>query len=144
MLLTEGGAIARASTAPSHLGWWFGVLVGAYVFSYVVNIGFSLDLGRWPQYVVVASVVGLLAWGQLAHGQAWTQPLGWLLVAWLIYTFAHLGISFVLAAVLATPGCEMRAIPHLFTLLSGRETAEHFCPGPLRWVDEWELKLKAS
>ena len=138
VLITDGSAIAGASAAPSHPGWWFGLLVGLYVFSYVVNIGFSLDLGRWPQILVVVAGISLLAWGWITRGAVWTPALGWLLVVWLTYTFAHLGGSFVLSALLATPGCEMRAILHLFTLVTGHKTAEHFCPGPLRFVDEWE------
>ena len=38
-----------------------------------------------------------------------------------------------------TPGCEMRALPHLWMLATGRETAEHFCPtGFLDSLDRWE------
>lgn len=47
---------------------------------------------------------------------------------------ANSGVSFLLASVLGTPGCEMRAIPHLAVLLTGRETREHFCPGFLRHI----------
>ena len=49
------------------------------------------------------------------------------------------GISFVLSAALATPGCEMRAIPHLWTIVTGRATKEHYCPGFLDGLDKWEL-----
>ena len=64
----------------------------------------------------------------------------WLTV---LYVFGHLGLSFLLSAVIATPGCEMRAIPHLWTLLTGRATREHHCPGFLDSLDAWELKRKA-
>lgn len=144
VVVTDGAAIAAAPGPPSHHGWWFGLLVGLYVFSYVVNIGFSLDLGRWPQVLIVVAGLGLSTWGWFSKGAAWSPALGLLLVVWLTYTFAHLGVSFVLSAVLATPGCEMRALPHLFTLATGRETAEHFCPGPLRFVDDWEANRSTS
>jgi len=45
--------------------------------------------------------------------------------------------------VLATPGCEMRAIPHLLSLVTGQEAKEHYCPvGPLHRIDKWEASLK--
>ena len=144
VLLTDGAAIARASAPPGHPGFWFGVAFGLYVVSYVVNIGFTLDLGRWPQYVVAILALGLAAVGWLTAGVLWTPFLGWFVVVWLTYTFGHLGVSFLLSSVLATPGCEMRAIPHLFAVLTGRDTSEHFCPGPLRFVDNWELRRAKS
>ena len=48
-----------------------------------------------------------------------------------------LGISVVLSALIATPACEMRSIPHLRTLTTGRATKEH-CPGALDRIDRWE------
>lgn len=63
---------------------------------------------------------------------------------WLLYTFGHLGISFILAAALATPGCEMRAPWHLWTLMSGRRTQEHYCPGVLTPIDRWEARRRGA
>ena len=80
--------------------------------------------------------------GWLVGDSWWTPVLGryvWLTV---FYVFGHLGLSFLLSAVIATPGCEMRAIPHLWTLVTGRATREHYCPGFLDRVDAWELQRK--
>ena len=50
---------------------------------------------------------------------------------------------FLLAALLATPGCEMRSIHHIYSVLTGRPTAEHHCPvGPLTAIDRWERRDK--
>ena len=54
-------------------------------------------------------------------------------------------VSFILmlAALLATPGCEMRSIHHIYSVLTGRPTAEHHCPvGPLTAIDRWERRDK--
>ena len=144
VLLTEGADIARSAVLPGNPGLWFGIAVGLYVTSYVVNIGFTLHLGRWPQYLVVALGIGFASVGQLTEGSVWTPLLGWFVVGWLFYTYAHLGVSFVLSSLLATPGCEMRAIPHLVSFVTRRESSEHFCPGPLRLVDDWELRRTKS
>ena len=50
-------------------------------------------------------------------------------------------MSFVLSSILSTPGCEMRAIPHAWTLLTGHVTPEHYCPGALDRVDRFERSL---
>ena len=65
-------------------------------------------------------------------------------MAWVYYWFVHLGFSFFLAAVLATPGCEMRSIPHLWTLITRRATKEHYCPGFLDRLDRWERERRAA
>ncbi|MFQ5628445.1 MAG: hypothetical protein ACE5I1_06775 [bacterium] len=119
-------------------GIWFSVIMGFYVFPYVVNIGFTVRWGRWPQhtFLMLAAIAG--AAGYFQFGEVWAPPLGFLLYGWLLYVYAHLGFSFLLSAVLATPGCEMRALPHLWTKLSGRKTREHYCPGIIDHIDRWE------
>ena len=64
--------------------------------------------------------------------------LAGLTVVWLSYVYGHLGLSLLIASVIGTPGCEMRAIPHLSTIVTGRETAEHYCPGFFNGLDKWE------
>jgi hypothetical protein len=121
------------------LQWLPLVLLALYVFPYVVNLGWGRSWGRWPQIAIVVLVAGVAAVGFMATGAVWGKAAGTLLFLWLAYTFGHLGLSFLLAAGIATPGCEMRAIPHLWALLSGRAAAEHHCPGPMDGVDRWEL-----
>jgi hypothetical protein len=53
----------------------------------------------------------------------------------------NLGISFLLAATLATPGCEMRAIPEFIGKITHRESKEHLCPiSILSGIDQWEKR----
>ena len=65
-------------------------------------------------------------------------PLWWASQLVNVYVYAHLGLSFLLSAILATPGCEMRAIPHLAGILTRAPAREHYCPGFLDNVDRWE------
>lgn len=86
-------------------------------------------------------IAGVLALLDLAlYGTWWAPPLGVFTLLWFIYWSAHLGVSLVLAALIATPGCEMRAIPHLWTRLTGRRTKEHYCPGFFDRLDRWERR----
>ena len=61
-------------------------------------------------------------------------------IIWVIYIFTHLGVSFLISAVISTPGCEMRSLPHLWSIITGHKTYEHVCPGPLHKIDLWEQK----
>ncbi len=135
-LLTQGIWLVR--TPLSHPAWLFLIAFGFYVFPHVVNIGFTRSWGRRPQLVIALLVIALGVLSLVQYGSFWGPPLGWFVLVWLVYIYAHLGISFLLSSIIATPGCEMRALPHLWTLITGRETAEHFCPGPLDRVDKWE------
>jgi hypothetical protein len=126
------------------VGWILLVALAFYVFPYVVNLGWGRSWGRRPQ-VGIAIVLGVAFAGNLGvSGNVWGPVPGIILGAWLVYTFGHLGISFLLSTVIATPGCEMRALPHLWTLASGRPTAEHHCPGPIDNVDRWEARLRRT
>ena len=67
-------------------------------------------------------------------------PFAMLLVFWLILINLALGIAFLLAAFLGTPGCEMRSYNHLIAKLQGRDPTEHFCPGGVDFADRWGEK----
>ena len=123
---------------PEDIPWMISVLFAFYVFPYVLNIGFARDWRRKPQLVLVSLAVVAGVAGLVQYGSFWAPPLGWFAVVWLVYVYGHLGLSFLIAAVIGTPGCEMRTIPHLWTIVTGRETAEHYCPGILNRLDKWE------
>lgn len=117
------------------------VIVAACIFNYVVNIGFGKSWGRWPLYISIAGFLTIAAISWLTFGSP-DHPLpGIALWLWLLYLYAHLGFSFLLAAIIGTPGCEMRAIPEFVGKLSGRAVAEHPCPAAcITKIDEWEQR----
>lgn len=117
------------------------VLIALLIFNYVVNIGFGKSWGRWPNYLSIAVLLILAGAAWLVFETPDHPLLGIALWTWLVYFCAHLGLSFVLAATIATPGCEMRAIPHLIGKITGRAADEHHCPGALiASIDAWESK----
>ena len=125
-------------TVPVQPFWWLGNAVLLAVFPYVVNIGYGVAWGAWPRRVAATAFLAGVSVNLLATGAPWSPTLAWAVIAWQLYVMAHLGGSFVLAAIIGTPGCEMRAIPHLWTLVTGRPTEEHYCPGHIDAVDRWE------
>ena len=97
-------------------------------FNVIVNVGFKLDTGKIPLLIVGGLAATALIADLLFFGSVWAAPLGIVVLIVLVYSTAHLGISNILAGILGTPGCEMRAIAHLGGILTGREAKEQFCP----------------
>ncbi len=118
------------------------LVIALCIVNYVVNIGFGVSWKRLPSIVSVA-VIGiamLAAW--TVTGSADNEYAGLILWLWLVYFYAHLGFSFVLASIIATPGCEMRAIPELVGKVRRQEVEEHHCPAAfIQKIDDWEMKL---
>ena len=105
-----------------------------------MNLGFGRDWRNRPRLVVLGLGLGAMVIDLLVYEQFWAPPLGALVYGTTVYTFAHLGPSFILATLLRTPGCEMRAIPDLLGRLTGRTAAEHHCPGFITPLDNWEAR----
>ena len=117
----------------------FMILVLLCIFNYVVNIGFSKNWKFYPTLISVSVIGGVAGTNYLLTGTANSFLLGALIVAWMGYFYTHLGLSFVLSALIATPGCEMRALPELFGKITNRETKEHHCPSSIiSGIDQWE------
>ncbi|HJN49252.1 MAG: hypothetical protein QGI68_17985 [Pseudomonadales bacterium] len=119
--------------------------IGLCIINYVVNIGFSKSWGRMPAYISLAAF-GILAGVSYLVGGDWDSPiLGVPLFMWLTYFYGHLGISFTIAAAIATPGCEMRSIPELLGRATGQKAQEHHCPAAfITKIDEWEKRIAVS
>ena len=119
-------------------------LLGFYLLKPVINIGFTLRIKFFPQLVVVVISATILAYQWFSDLPLFGQEFTAFLMLWMSYVFGHLGVSFVVAAIIRTPGCEMRGLPHLWSRITGKETLEHYCPGPLAPLDKWEKSLKKN
>ena len=58
-----------------------------------------------------------------------------------LYVHGHMGISHVIAGLIATPGCEMKAPQHLLATLRGTASAFVSCPGAWKPLDRWEVRF---
>lgn len=138
---------ASLLTADGHIRAfvWNGLLPGLFLVSYVVNIGFSQALGKSPAIVSAIALVMIGGAGYLLHGTVENETLARTIWVWEVYVFSHLGLAFLLAGVLGTPGCEMRAFHDLYSRLTGKPTQEHYCPvGPLNAIDQWEARRSSD
>lgn len=120
---------------------WNGVLIGLFLISYVINIGFSRAWKKWPAIASAAVFLVVAGIGYLTERTIETNVLARILWGWELYVFSHLGVAFFLASVIGTPGCEMRAFHDLYSRVTGVPTKEHYCPvGPLHPIDQWEAR----
>lgn len=120
---------------------WNGIIIGLFLVSYVVNIGFSKAWKKWPAIISACIFLLLAAAGYVIQGQVETGLLAQAVWGWELYVFSHLGLAFIVASVIASPGCEMRAFHYLYSRLTGNPTKEHYCPvGPLHSIDVWEAR----
>lgn len=118
---------------------WPMLIVPFFIINPVVNIGFGVSWGRWPSYASVIALTLIALVSRVLTGSFDNPMFGASLWVWLIYFYTHIGLSFALAGVTATPGCEMRALPDLAGKLTGRPAQEHHCPAFIGKLDEWEL-----
>ncbi|MDH3611848.1 MAG: hypothetical protein OEU90_12845 [Gammaproteobacteria bacterium] len=125
--------------------FWNGMAIGLFLISYVVNIGFSRTWKKWPAFISVGIFLAIAAYGYLTAGTPETHLLARSIWFWELYLFSHLGIAFILAAIIRTPGCEMRAFHDLYSRITGVPTKEHYCPvGPLQPIDQWEARRSCN
>lgn len=120
---------------------WNGILIGLFLVSYIINIGYSRSFKKWPA-LVTAVGLGLLALYDYSTTGDWTGvAFGTGFFIWSMYLFSHLGVCFLISAIIGTPGCEMRALHDLFSKVSKVGVKEHLCPvGPIQPLDNWESK----
>ncbi len=143
-LVTGFSFFLESTKAPSSIAFWVAWGIGVVNVNHVVNLGLGKSWGRWPQWAVLAGTAVTIILDLIFYGTWFAPPLGLFTWAWLLLMFIPLGIAFLLAAVLATPGCEMRSYNHLVSRLQGQDPTEHFCPGGVDFADKWEAKWRGN
>ena len=78
------------------------VFAAIIIINYVVNIGFGKSWGRWPSYFSIGAALLLAVMAWLAFGTPDHPLFGAALWAWLVYFYAHLGVSFILSAIIVS------------------------------------------
>jgi len=130
--------IIQSETPPSNIGLWVAVGIAFALLPWTVNLGFNKKWHSKP-LIVALIVLGLAAIvGYASSGGLWNVPTALVLFAITIYVHGHMGICHVLASLIATPGCEMRALPEVWSKITGGHTEFHVCPGTWSRMDDWE------
>ena len=120
---------------------WNGLLIGLFLVSYVVNIGFTKAWKKWPFFISFGVFLLIAGFGYLTQGNVETNLLAQVIWGWELYVFSHLGFAFIVSSLVGNPGCEMRAFHYLYSRFTGLPSKEHYCPiGPLHSIDQWEAR----
>ena len=122
---------------------WYLAPLSFGLVSWSVNLGFNRKWGKRPFFVALGIAALALGADFVFYGAWFGPPLAWSLVLVSLYVHGHMGFSHVLAALIATPGCEMRAIVHLASMISGGKASLCICPGFWTRLDEWEARRRS-
>ena len=85
---------------------WVSLILALWLLPPVVNIGFGVDWKRHHQLLLIVLGVVAAAAGWTLYGSPFSEPTWLWMKATTAYTWSHLGVSFILSAFLATPGCS--------------------------------------
>lgn len=135
-------AVVTLDTAPASVGLWIFAGLAFGLLSWTVNIAFRRTWGAKPFYVAIGLAAAGALYGFATAGIFWSLPFALVVYVVTMYVHAHMGFCHVLAALLATPGCEMRSINHLFSKLTGNKAALQICPGIWTPIDNWEARIR--
>ena len=86
------------------LGWIPGFLISVHLLPVIIDRGFGVQWGRRSQVVFGVLFLASLAIDLLIYGNPWAPPLGLLVVLTTALVLGFLGLSFLVAGLLATPG----------------------------------------
>jgi hypothetical protein len=104
--------------------FWFITLFTLCLLADVFNIGLRRRWGPWPIVVFLAGAAVLGSVGYLTSREIWTTALAAWVYAGDLLVFGALSVSFPVAIVMRTPGCELNALPKLVARLRGTADAE--------------------
>ena len=96
----------RLGGSPSarDLGVWIGLAFAVYYLPDVINLGLGRSFGRWPLFVAATAVVVAGLIDRVSGGTFVGPAFGLIFVVLIVYAFTHIGLSLILAAIIAAPG----------------------------------------
>ena len=104
--------------------FWFITVFTLCLLADVFNIGLRRRWGLWPIVVFLAGAAAIGSASYLASREIWTTALAAWVYAGDLLVFAALSVSFPVAIVTRTPGCELNALPRLVARLRGTADEE--------------------
>lgn len=111
--------------SPPFDTWWLVAAISVWALHDAADVWLGSPWGRRLVLVVLAVAAGAALIDFLQHGTVWGPPFSLSLYALALIGFGYIGLSFIVAAILAAPGCEAGALRYLVARLSGDPAREH-------------------
>ena len=134
-LLTEWRSALWGGEVPNDVAFYVLIGLALCATSWVVRLLLNKPWGQAPLLLVLLGAGITAAAGYVGESIFPLSALGLYVWAWFVAFTALLGPAHVLAAALATPGCEMRSYAHLRARLRGRNAESVVCPGGIDRFD---------
>ena len=84
--------------------WWFPIILMIYLMPHATDLGLGFRLGWFSRAGYVALLAMAAVFNFVFYGSLWGPVLGWFLIVTGLFVFGQLTISFLAAALFATPG----------------------------------------
>jgi hypothetical protein len=136
--LVRHPSVLFRDTPPTQIELIIAVALAFALLSWTINLGFQRSWGSKPFRVAVAFAALAVGTSFALYGSWWGTPVATVLFVVTVYVHGHMGMCHVLAGLLGTPGCEMRAPAQVWAKIRGSADSFVTCPGPWRHLDRWE------
>ncbi len=96
----------RLGGSPSarDLGVWIGLAYAVYFLPDAINLGLGRTWGRWPLFVATTAVLVAGLIDLVSSGTIVGPAFGLIVFVLIVYAFTHIGLSLIVAAIIAAPG----------------------------------------
>lgn len=121
---------------------WLLTIIALLAIPYVLDVGLAWGYGQRAQVMAAGVGLALLASNLFLYGDLWGPILAIYALLLQVWVLGTLAVGYLLAAILGTPGCELRSYAHLASLVSDRAREPMFCAAGLDKLDAWEAGLR--
>ncbi len=92
------------SPSAGDLGVWIGLAYAVYLLPDVINLGLGRTWGRRPLFVAATAVLVAGLIDLVSTGTFVGPAFGLIVFILIVYAFTHIGLSLIVAAIIAAPG----------------------------------------
>lgn len=136
------GRLGRLSdpATGADLTVWLLTAISLLAVPTILDDGLAWGHGTRVQVLLTGIGLALMVSNMVLYDQLWTGLLALYMILVQAWALGTLGLAYVLAAALATPGNELRSFAHLSSRLSSQRQPPRLAPGALDRLDAWEAQ----
>ncbi len=123
---------------------WILTGISLLAIPYVLDVGLAWGHGQRIQLLAVGIGLALLVSNLVLYDSLWGPVLAIFVLALQTWVLGALALGYLLAAILGTPGCELRSYQHLASLVSDKAAEPTFCAAGLDSLDAWEAGRRSG